>query len=150
GRVERTIPPQNQNDLLQQAMADIAPQFKDYLAARQDITRDNRESLVQSIQGALAQSAVLVEMVRFRPFTAGAAAADRGPAAPCRACVLARTGAPIFVDCGEAAPIDETIGEFRRTLAQPRGPRAHDLGRRLDAALMQPLRWALGAATEIY
>ena len=42
------------------------------------------------------------------------------------------------------------IVEFRRTLAQPRGTLAHDLGRRLDAALMQPLRAALGTATQVY
>jgi CHAT domain-containing protein/tetratricopeptide (TPR) repeat protein len=138
-------------DLQRQAEAEIAPRFKDYLEAQQRAARGNRETLIHSIQAGLPEIAALVEMVRFRPFNAAAATpADRWAPSRYGAYVMRRIGAPTFVDCGEAAPIDELIVEFRRTLAQPRGTLAHDLGRRLDAALMQPLRAALGTATQIY
>ena len=137
-------------DLQRQAEAEIAPRFKDYLESQQRALRGNRETLVPSIQAVLPDTAALVEMVRFRPFNAAASAGERWAPPRYGAYVVRRSGAPAFVDWGDAAPIDELIVEFRRTLSQPRGTLAHDLGRRLDAALLQPTRAALGTATQIY
>jgi CHAT domain-containing protein len=138
-------------DLQRQAEAEIAPRFKDYLEAQQRAGRGNRETLIKRIQAALPETAALVEMVRFRPFDAAAATPGERWAPPrYGAYVIRRSGEPTFVDWGDAAPIDELIVEFRRTLSQPRGTLARDLGRRLDAALMQPMRPALGSATLIY
>ena len=141
---------QAMTDIQRQAEAEVAPRFKEYLEAQQRTARATREDLVQNIQAAIPDASALVEMVRYRPFSTAGAVADRWAPARYGAYVVRRSGTPIFVDCGEAAPIDEMIVEFRRTLSQPRGTLAHDLGRRLDAALMQPLRAALGPATQVY
>src|SRR5207344_1823768 len=97
------------------------------------------------IQARLPESAVLLEMLRYRPMNVGAAtAADRWRPARYGAYLVKHTGQPVFIDFGESVPIDELVGEFRRALAQPRGTLAHDLGRRLDELLMKRVREALG------
>jgi CHAT domain-containing protein len=139
----------------QKAMADVAPRFKDYLDAQQQglqqTDRGGRESLLRSIQAKLPETAALLEMVRFRPFNPRALAeADRWEPARYGAYLVKQTGTPVFLDYGEAGPVDELVVEFRRTLASPRGTLAHDLGRRLDAMLMQPTRAQLGTTTHLY
>jgi CHAT domain-containing protein len=138
-------------DIQREVEAELAPRFKDLFEDIERQKRGNREGLLQSIQSRLPDAAALIEMARFRPFKAGAASeAERWEPPHYGAYVIRHTGAPTFIDYGDAASIDALVIEFRRTLAVPRGTLAHDLGRRLDTALMQPLRAQLGATTEIY
>ncbi len=140
-------------EVQQQVAADIAPRFKDVLDGQAKLMdgRGGRENLLQRIQARLPETAALLEIARFRPFNAGASTeTERWEPARYGAYLIRPGWTPVFVDYGEADPIDELVTEFRRTLANPRGTLVHDLGRRLDAALMQPLRASLGAATLIY
>jgi CHAT domain-containing protein len=139
------------NEIDRQVEAEMAPLFKDVLDAVQQPARGNRETLLHDIQSKLPDTEALIEMVRFRPFKASAVTeAERWEPAHYGAYVIRRTGTPTFLDYGAAAAIDDLVIEFRRTLSLPRGTLAHDLGRRLDAALMQPIRTQLGTATQIH
>jgi CHAT domain-containing protein len=134
----------------QQALADVEVRFKDFLAAEQQRARGGRETLLPRIQQALPDTAALLEMVRFRPFRASRTEAERWEPARYGTYVVRRTGTPAFIDFGDASAIDELVVEFRRALSAPRGTLARDLGRRLGATLMQPVRARLGGATQIY
>jgi CHAT domain-containing protein len=126
------------------------PAMEAYLAAQQRRQQESRLGMLERIQGRLAPNAVLLEMLRYRPFTPGAATdAERWGAAHYATYVIRRDGAPVFVDFGDAAAFDADIVEFRRALSQPRGTLAHDLGRRLADQLIQPLRAHLGDADQI-
>jgi len=121
-----------------------------YMAAQQRREQEARRSLLERIQSKLPPNGALLEMVRFRPFNPGAASeAERWGAARYGTYLVRKAGQPTFLDYGESAPIDEQIVEFRRALSQPRGTLAHDLGRRLDSLLMQPLRAQLGDAEQL-
>jgi CHAT domain-containing protein len=133
------------------AKAKVDPKYRKMFARMEAVPRGVREELLGRIQTRLPADAVLLEMLRFRPLNVAAASeADRWQPARYGAYVIKRGGAPTFIDFGESTSIDDLIAEFRRTLAQPRGTLAHDLGRRLDAILMQPVRAALGTATTIH
>lgn len=133
------------------ARAKVDPKFKHVLEAQQAAASGDREELLARIQSRLPDTAVLLEMLRYRPMTVMAATeAERWQPARYGAYVIKRTGRPVFIDFGSADQIDDLVVEFRRTLAQPRGTLAHDLGRRLDDLLMQPLRPILGGATTLY
>jgi len=130
---------------------DVDPQYKNMVAPTQAVIRGEREELIGRIQQRLPESAVLLEMLHFRPMNVGAkTVAERWQPARYGGYLITHSRRPVFIDFGESGPIDELIVEFRRTLAQPRGTLAHDLGRRLDGILMQPLRGAMGSATTIY
>jgi len=133
------------------ARAKVDPKFPHVVAAQQTVARGVREELLERIQAQLSESSALLEMLHFRPMNVVApTAAERWQPARYGAYLIKDRGSPVFIDFGPSATIDELIAEFRRTLAQPRGTLARDLGRRLDEILMQPVRKALGAATSIY
>ncbi|MEO7890220.1 MAG: CHAT domain-containing tetratricopeptide repeat protein [Vicinamibacterales bacterium] len=139
------------NEISSQAEAEIAPKFRDVFETQAQKSRGSREALLPDIQRKLPESAALIEMVRFRPFHVGAAMeSERWAPARYGAYVIRRTGTPVFVELGDAATIETLVVEFRRTLSVPRGTLAHDLGRRLDAALMDPIRARIGTSTEVY
>lgn len=146
------IPSAAMEEIQSQVQAELYPKFKDVpgVFSMQQL-QGARESLLSAIQGTLADSSALVEIVRFRPFKAAAAgSADAWEPARYGGYVVRRNGSPSFVELGEAAAIDDLVVEFRRTLAVPRGTLVHDLGRRLDALLMQPIRARIGSATQIH
>ena len=121
------------------ARAKVDPKFPHVVAAQQTVTRGVREELLGRIQAQLSESSVLLEMLHFRPMNVSAlTASERWQPARYGAYVVRRSGAPVFVDCGDAAPIDEMIVEFRRTLvAAARHARARSRPpprRRADAA----------------
>jgi CHAT domain-containing protein len=137
--------------LYRQAQANVAPKFKGVMAQQQAMFLGTREELLARIQKRLPESAALLEMVRYRPMNVTATTGtERWQAARYGAYLVRRTGRPTFLDFGTADSIDALVAEFRRMLAQPRGTLAHELGRRLDALLMQPVRASLGGARTIY
>ena len=116
--------------------------------AREQAAKDERASLYSRVQERVPPGAVLLEMVKFRPIDPKAPDAKR----PERyGTYIVRAGAdPDYVDFGDAVPLEKLVGEFRAALASPERPGARELGRRLDEAIMQPVRSKLGAATTLY
>ena len=111
----------------------------------------NHLTLLQQIQLGLPESTALLEMVRYRPFDPRIETPDKSRWGSPRYGVylIRRTSATVYIDYGEAEPIEKLITEFRRALTRPRGTLARDLGRRLDTLLMQPVRPHLGAITHL-
>ncbi|MDH5578813.1 MAG: tetratricopeptide repeat protein, partial [Betaproteobacteria bacterium] len=106
-------------------------------------------AIVEKVQQALPPDAVLVEFATYRPFDPKAQGAARWRARRYAAYVLLPTGAPRSVDLGEAAAIESTVAEFRRSLGDPRRAGVTSIARRLDAQIMQPVRALLGATKHI-
>jgi CHAT domain-containing protein len=98
------------------------------------------------------QGAVLLEMVKYRPLDPrpGLAEEKRWAAERYGAYVIRPAGEAQYVDLGVAGPLDKLIGEFRAALANPERLGARDLGRKLDDALMRPVRARLGDARTLY
>ena len=101
------------------------------------------------VQRALPDGAVLVEVVSYRPFDAKKRRLERWGAPHYAAYVLGRTGAPAAVDLGEAAPIDAAVESLRAALADPRSPRAKDLGRALGERVYRPIAPLLGGSRTV-
>jgi CHAT domain-containing protein len=107
---------------------------------------------IAAVQALIPSNAVLVELVRYRPFNPRAATPDeRWGVARYAAYLLHAQGEIRWVDLGEAAPIDALIQQFR-TAAQTEAyllDRQGNIPRQLDALLMQPIRPLLGNATHL-
>jgi len=115
---------------------------------REQAAKDERASLLSRVQERVPQGAVLLEMVKYRPIDPKAPDAKR---AERYGTYVIRAGSdPEYVDLGEAAPLEKLIAEFRTVLANPDRPGARDLGRKLDEALMRPVRAKIGNATTLY
>jgi CHAT domain-containing protein len=125
-------------------------QLRSQAGVEQQRKRSERLALLQRIQSRIPDNSALLEMVQYRPFDPRADLPEnRWGAARYGVYLIRRTGAPIYIDYGEAEPIDKLITEFRRSLVQPPWTLARDLGRRLDARLMQPVREHLDAMTQL-
>jgi CHAT domain-containing protein len=120
--------------------------------AREQGAKDARASLFSRVQERVPQGAVLLEMVKYRPLDprAGLAEEKRWSAERYGAYVIRPAGEAEYVDLGEARALEKLIGEFRAVLANPDRTGARDLGRKLDEALMRPVRARLGDARTLY
>ncbi|MGF1481475.1 MAG: tetratricopeptide repeat protein [Cyanophyceae cyanobacterium] len=113
---------------------------------------------IAAVQQQIPEEAALVELIRYDPFNAKAATPSKKWLPPRYAAyILYSQGDPRWVDLGEAAVIDRTVTEFRRSLANlPASPAASPAlmkratrqvkqqARRLDEQVMQPVRTLLG------
>lgn len=101
----------------------------------------------------IPENAALIEMLLYQPLasTPPTKAGENGLLPPHYAAYIFRKAAhPVFVDLGPAEPMDRLVVALRRELALPRSfTRAREIGRQLHEQLMQPLRPALGTATEL-
>ncbi|MDM0112282.1 CHAT domain-containing protein [Variovorax sp. J22R133] len=100
---------------------------------------------LQTIQAQLPAGSALLEMVRYRPIDPDLRLPleRRMGAARYGTFIVRPTGAPVYVDWGDAEPLDKLIARFRRALARPAGDRAQLLGRELHTQLMRPVQAAL-------
>lgn len=131
----------------QKLMAAMNARTDQQQRAREQTARDERASLLSRVQERVPQGAVLLEMVKYRPIDPKAPDAKR----PERyGTYVIRAGSdPEYIDLGEAAPLEKLIAEFRTALSTPERP-ARDLARKLDEALMRPVRAKIGNATTLY
>lgn len=97
---------------------------------------------LEAIRAQIPEQAALVEFAWYGPTDD-----TKKSAVPPRyaAYLLAHDAEPQWVDLGEAAAIDRAVADWRRALGDPQRSDARDLGRALDAAIMQPVRERLGA-----
>ena len=114
--------------------------------------KGERAKLFSRVQASVPKDAVLVEMVRYRPLDPSPGLPDGERSAPARygAYVIHPEGEAQYVDLGEAGPLEKLIADFRASLADPVRATARDLGRRLDEALMRPVRTRLGNELTLY
>jgi CHAT domain-containing protein/Tfp pilus assembly protein PilF len=105
---------------------------------------------IEAIQQQIPADAVLVELTLYQPFDAKAEPGQEWGNPRYAAYILHATGAPQWVDLGEAAPIDEAAKALQKSLASPGNlTTLQENARQLDSLLMQPIRAKLGDKTHI-
>jgi CHAT domain-containing protein/Tfp pilus assembly protein PilF len=104
---------------------------------------------LDAVQAALPADASLVEYAVYRAFDTKAAPRERYGTRRYVAYVLARAGAPAWVDLGEAKAIDEAVDRLRVANRDPKRGDVKAVARALDALVFQPVRALLGARTHV-
>ena len=111
----------------------------------------SRPVTLEAVQQALPAGAALVEFAVYRPYNPqGRNRQERFGAARYAAYVLRATGAPAWVELGEAAALDQAISNWRDALANPRRADAQQLARALDERVMRPVRRLVGDAQQLF
>jgi CHAT domain-containing protein/Tfp pilus assembly protein PilF len=106
---------------------------------------------LKAVREAIPADAALVEFVVYRPYDVMAANRKSKFGAPRYvAYVLRRTGAPQWVDLGDAESVERSVAAWRRTLIDPSNQDVSRSGRALDEIVMRPVRKLLGDARHIF
>lgn len=118
--------------------AKISSRSAEFTAKIQSIT-------LAAVQQAIPQDAVLVEYLLYWPLNPKTSQKERqyGPAHYI-AYLLRSTGDPVSVELGDAAVIDDLVAQFRSALANQHDDSISAIARKLDAAIMQPVRKLAG------
>ncbi len=119
---------------------------------------------LQNVQQAISANAALVEFAAFRPINSKEPDDKQSTGKPRYVAYLLRhEGEPTFVELGDATLIDAIIREYRQKIDAFRRARQtrnskeiganpaalHDLGRRLDQLVMEPVRRLLGTTRRV-
>jgi CHAT domain-containing protein/Tfp pilus assembly protein PilF len=132
-----------EQEKLEDAISRRSAQFR---VIRQPVT-------LAAVQAAVPPDAALAELFVYRQYNAKAkTVAERFGVQHYVAYVVRRSEAvPQFVDLGEAESIDADAARFRNALKSSRTPETEikQLGRNLDARLMQPIRKLLGSTRRV-
>jgi CHAT domain-containing protein len=127
-------------------------QLENDLANRSSALRaENTPVTLAQVQALLPANAAFVEITRYLPFNLRATREQRWGAPRYAAYVLRSTGEPQVMDLGDAAAIDERVGQFRQLLSDRDSDLAtlQQTARQLDAKLLEPLQAALGSSTHL-
>ncbi|MBK6958450.1 MAG: tetratricopeptide repeat protein [Nitrosomonas sp.] len=111
----------------------------------------NQSVTLEHIQKAIPKGSVLVEYLRYSPFSPKTVNSG-AEWAPERyiAYMLLPQGDPISVELGDAAAIDQMVRNLRLALADDnRDSSVKEAARKLDIAIMQPVRNLLGTIQTI-
>jgi len=105
---------------------------------------------LENIQSVIPEASALVEISLYRPFDP-LATTKSGATRPARyvAYVLRKTGSPVWVDLGDAAPIDSNASRLRGLLADPNSI-TKPTARSLDEQVMRPIRKVLGPVRTLF
>ncbi len=105
---------------------------------------------LENIQSVIPEDSALIEISSYRPFDP-LATTKSGATRPPRyvAYVLQKTGAPLWVDLGDAVPIDQNVSKLRKLLAVPNST-VTPVARSLDEQVMQPIRNVLGSIRKLF
>ncbi|MGB7445248.1 MAG: tetratricopeptide repeat protein, partial [Coleofasciculaceae cyanobacterium] len=123
-----------------------ANELENQLAHRSSQFRTQSQPVtIEAVQQLIPAEAALVELVLYKPYNARE---RKWEPAHYAAYILHSTGAPQWVDLGEAAPINQLVTYFRRSLQYPSSD-IQDIARSLDEKLMQPIRPLLGETRQI-
>ncbi|MGF1602811.1 MAG: CHAT domain-containing protein, partial [Thermosynechococcaceae cyanobacterium] len=120
----------------------LARKSADFRAETQPVT-------LATVQQQIPEGAALVELVKYQPFNAKAIQQEPQWQAPRYAAYLLYADGNLqWTDLGEAAPIDQTVAQFRQAL-QSKTSNIKPLARQLDQQLMQPIRAKLGNTRQL-
>jgi CHAT domain-containing protein len=109
-----------------------------------------RAGLLEKVQERIPSGSALIEIFVFKPVEIRSGMVAEPQSAPPRyaAYLVRHSGAPIYVDLGEASSLDALIVEFRKALDSPHSlEAARELGRRLDQRVTAPMRQVAGDAS---
>jgi CHAT domain-containing protein len=99
---------------------------------------------IEALQQLIPADTALVELALYKPFHPKATKRYEGWGNPRYvAYILHSQGEPQWVDLGEAAPINQSVADFRQAL-QSQISDVKPVARTLDEKLMQPIRQKLG------
>ncbi|MBE9032936.1 CHAT domain-containing protein [filamentous cyanobacterium LEGE 11480] len=127
-----------------EALIQEVSELQSRLARRSTTFRQQIQPItLEAVQPIIPSNATLVEITRYKPFNLKAKESEQWGTPRYAAYLLTRDGKIAAVDLGEAASIDQLTAEFRAALQRP-NTSAKSIGRKLDAAIMQPLRTKLG------
>lgn len=135
-------------DKVQRLEAQVSKKSAAYRTVTQPIS-------LAGVQKMIPKDARLVELVNYQPhdtkWTYATTATGNYKARPRRylAYVAATKGDPVFVDLGDAAPIDKAIESYRKALADPDNDSIADLGKSLHDLTFAKIAPKLGGATNI-
>ncbi|WP_437542224.1 CHAT domain-containing protein [Sorangium sp. So ce367] len=136
-------------DALAKLQADIEVLEQDLAARYKALAVERRAVTLEAVQATLGPGAALVEIALFEPSDPHTKPHQESGEPHYVAYVLHRTGDPIWVELGPAAPIDALITETRAALSAA-NPRYAETARKLDEKVMRPVRQLLGEAREVY
>ena len=106
---------------------------------------------LKDVREAIPADAALVEFVVYRPYDVRSTNRKTRFGAPRYvAYVLRRTGAPLWVDLGEASVVERGVAAWRRALIDPSNQDASRSGRAMDELVMRPVRRLLGDARRLF
>jgi tetratricopeptide (TPR) repeat protein len=103
---------------------------------------------IEAVQQLIPVDTALIELVQYKPYNPAAKRDERWETPHYAAYILHATGEPQWLDLGEAAPINQTVAEFRHAL-QHRSGTIKQIARTLDEQLMQPIRQKLGNTNKL-
>ena len=135
-------------DKIQRLEAQVSKKSAAYRTVTQPIA-------LAGVQKMIPKDARLVEMINYQPWdtkwTYAQVMAGTFKQRPRRylAYIAATKGDPLFVDLGDAAPIDKAIESYRKALADPDNDGIVDLGKGLFDLTFAKIAPKLGGATNI-
>jgi len=135
-----------------QAQKDWKEQHAEKYRSQRKSAREARASLVANVQRSVPKGAALIEMVKYHPFDPRPDLSEeqRWGAARYGAYVLTAAREPEYVDFGDARALEDLIRDFRHALAKTKDNEGQTLGRRLDDALIRPVRAVIGDVRTLY
>jgi CHAT domain-containing protein/Tfp pilus assembly protein PilF len=126
--------------------------LEDQLSRRSEEFRTQSQPVtIETIQKLIPADAVLVELVRYRPFNPKVSPDDRFGKPRYAVYLLPAKGEPKGIDLGDTETIQKTLELFRDNLRDKETPIAQvkQSARDLDKILMQPVRKLLGNTRKI-
>ncbi|MCA1994544.1 MAG: CHAT domain-containing protein, partial [Coleofasciculus sp. S288] len=132
-------------------LKDQAEQLENTLFRRSaEFRTESQPVTMEAVQQLIPTDAALVELVLYLPFGNYFKSPKQSLAPRYVAYILHSTGEPQWVDLGEAAPINQAVADFRKTIVNPtRRTEFQQVARSLDEKLMQPIRQHLGDTRNI-
>ncbi|WP_437542210.1 CHAT domain-containing tetratricopeptide repeat protein [Sorangium sp. So ce367] len=137
------------SDAFAELQADIEVLERDLAERYKALAAERRAVTLEAVQAALGPDAALIEIALFHPYDPHAKPGRWFGDPHYVAYVLHRTGKPLWVELGPAAPIDALVARARAALSTA-DPRYAEAARKLDEKVMQPVRRLLGEAREVY
>jgi CHAT domain-containing protein/tetratricopeptide (TPR) repeat protein len=129
---------ENEHEKLQSALSERSAAFR---AQAAPVTLD-------AVRGALPADAALIELAVYRPFDPKVENSSAYGPERYAAYVLTREGTRGF-DLGAAQTIDASVAALRQALGDPQRTDVAERAREVDAAVLQPLRDAIGPARHL-
>ena len=128
----------------QRLEAAVSARSAEFRAQSQPVT-------IESVQAAVPEGSVLIEIVSYLPFNPQARSrSDRYDAARYAAYLLSKDGQPKWADLGDAAAINNDVAALRKVLISPRSTNAKQVGQALFGKVVRPILPLLGNTSRLF